>query len=132
MSVRRRILVVDDDDTIRELVAMALEDAGFETLAAGHGADALATLCNAHVDLILLDMRMPIMDGWEFAQAYWARPGPHAPIIVLTAGHSAAQAAAGIAAVGYLSKPFELDALLGAVDRALDGHGPQHLATPGG
>lgn len=120
----KRILVVDDEDTIRELVVMALADEGYETAVACHGAEALALLCREPADLILLDMRMPVMDGWEFARAYQAAPGPHAPLVVLTAGRSAAEAAAAIGAVGCLAKPFELDNLLGTVAKALNGHHP--------
>ena len=118
----KRILVVDDDDTIRELIVMALDDEGYETAVACHGAEALAQLGRCPADLILLDMRMPVMDGWEFARAYRAAPGPHAPMVVLTAGRSASEAATTIGAAAYLAKPFELEHLLGTVAGALNGH----------
>lgn len=123
-TVGKRILVIDDDDTIRELIVMALSDEGYDTAVACHGAEALAQLSRASADLILLDMRMPVMDGWEFARAYLETPGPHAPVLVLTAGRSAAEAATAIGAAGHLAKPFELADLLGAVTRALNGHHP--------
>ena len=63
-------------------------------------------------DLIVLDMRMPIMDGWEFARRYRELPGPHAPIIVFTAARDAGERASEIAADAYLSKPVSLDDLL--------------------
>jgi two-component system chemotaxis response regulator CheY len=70
--------------------------------------------------LIVLDMRMPVMNGWEFARRYRARPGPHAPIICVTAAPDAAAVAARgaqIGAVASLSKPFDLEELLAVVRR---------------
>ena len=112
MSVTGPVLIVDDDEGIRELVDMVLSDDGYEVLTAAHGAAALAVLEQRAPAVILLDMRMPIMDGWEFAQAYRQRPGPHAPIIVVTAGRDAASRAAQIQAAGMLAKPFRLAELL--------------------
>ena len=123
MRSRGRILVVDDDDTIRALVATALADAGYEVRAAVHGVEALDTAAEWSPDLILLDMRMPLMDCWEFVRAYRGRPGLHAPIVILTAGRDAASIAADVAADGFLAKPFDLDGLLGIVGSTLNGHG---------
>lgn len=114
------ILVVDDEDTIRELVAVALEDEGYRVRTAADGAQALRLVCEEPPELIILDMRMPVMDGWAFAQAHRARPGPHAAVIVLTAGHNPAGIAAEIGADGYLAKPFELGRLLGLVAQTLE------------
>jgi CheY-like chemotaxis protein len=61
------------------------------------------------------------MDGWAIADAYRRRPGPHAPIVVLTAAQDAAARAAQINADGYLGKPFELDDLLNVVARYIRG-----------
>jgi two-component system chemotaxis response regulator CheY len=122
--VKPRILIVDDDDTIRELVAMALEDEGYATAEACHGLEALDVVGRTPVDLILLDMRMPLMDGAGFARAYHEGPGPHAPIIVFTAGRNPGDAAAQTQAIGYLTKPFELDRLLALVAKAVGGPAP--------
>jgi CheY-like chemotaxis protein len=116
--VGKRVLVVDDDNTIRELIVMALLDSGYEPLVARHGAEALAVLEQTPADLILLDMRMPVMDGGEFVRAYRARPGPHAPVVVLSADRSAASTSVG--AVARLVKPFELDQLLATIADAID------------
>jgi len=117
MSSAGRVLVVDDDDTIRELIATALSDEGYEIQTAMHGADALHLIARWPPDLILLDMRMPVMDGWEFSEAYRQLPGPQAPIVVLTAGRDAANAASQVAAAGFVSKPFDLNSLLEIVAR---------------
>ncbi len=111
-----KILLVDDDESIVEFVQMALEDEGYETLSASHGRAALEILRQLTPRLILLDMRMPLMNGWEFARAYRESAGCCAPIIVLTAG-DAAETAAQIGAQGYLSKPFTVEALVEVVHR---------------
>ncbi len=60
---------------------------------------------------------MPVMDGWQFARAYRRRPGPHAPIVVVTAARDAAERAAEIQAEDVLPKPFRVDDLLRVVGR---------------
>jgi CheY-like chemotaxis protein len=111
------VLVVDDDATIREVVDALLSEEGYEVVTAADGAAALARVRERPPGLILLDMRMPGMDGWAFARAYHRSPGPHAPIVVLTAAREAAERAAQIGADGVLSKPFDLDELLDLVGR---------------
>jgi len=107
-----RVLVVDDEQDIREFLAFALENKGYNVTTADNGAAALNEVARGPVDIVLLDMRMPVMDGWAFAQAYRQQPGPHAPIVVITAAHDAAARAAQIEAQDYLAKPFDLDDLL--------------------
>ena len=111
-----RTLVVDDDHDIAELVRLALTDEGYEVVIASNGSSALQATLETAFDLILLDMRMPVMDGWEFAREYRSRAGPRAPVIVITAARDAAERAAEIDADGYLSKPFSLEELLDIVD----------------
>src|SRR5438067_12878708 len=112
-----RVLVVEDEPEIRDFVAMVLGSEGYRVTTAPNGAVALDQVGRELFDLILLDMRMPVMDGWGFARAYRASVGPHAPIVVLTAAQDAAERAAQISAEGYLGKPFELDELLSLVAR---------------
>jgi CheY-like chemotaxis protein len=119
MTTPKRILVVDDDDSIRDFIDMALSDERSEVLQAPHGAVALEMAARTPPDLILLDMRMPIMDGWEFARQYRQLPGPHAPLVVLTAARDAAERAAQIKADGYLAKPFDLTDLWHTVNEHL-------------
>jgi DNA-binding response OmpR family regulator len=116
----RPILVVDDDESLRRLLFWALADEGYSVMEAPDGAVALARVREAAPGLILLDMRMPVLDGWEFARRYRALPGPHAPIICVTAAVDAAEVAARgaqIGAVASLSKPFDLNELLALVGR---------------
>jgi CheY-like chemotaxis protein len=124
------ILVVDDDPGIRRFVAEALRDEGYLVIEAGDGRAALSAVHEDRPGLILLDMTMPVMDGWQFAAAYRRLPGPHAPIVCVTAAHRAAERAAQIMAEAALPKPFDLDGLLDLVARfvpppAQPGSGPR-------
>jgi two-component system, chemotaxis family, chemotaxis protein CheY len=122
-SVTRPILVVDDDESLRRLVVGLLTEEGYAVLDAADGAAALARVRAAAPGLTLLDLRMPVVDGWEFARRYRARPGPHAPIVCVTAAPDAAAVAARgaqVGAVASLGKPFDLEELLAVVRR----HGP--------
>jgi two-component system, chemotaxis family, chemotaxis protein CheY len=114
-----RILVVDDDDSIRQIVRLCLAEEGYQVAEAPNGEVALGLLSAFDPELILLDLRMPVMDGWEFARRYRATPGPHAPIVAFVAALNAAQECADIATAGILSKPFDLDELLTAVKTQL-------------
>lgn len=112
-----RILVVDDEPDIRATVQAMLEIEGYEVAVAANGADALAAIEREAPDLILLDMRMPVLDGWGFA-AELRRRGLAIPVVVMTAARDAARWAAEIAAPAFVSKPFRFDDLLRAVERA--------------
>jgi two-component system, chemotaxis family, chemotaxis protein CheY len=112
------ILVVDDDPAIRSFVQLALEDAGYEVMLATDGVSALAAVRRRQPRLILLDMRMPTMNGWEFTDAYRRERSPHAPIVIMTAGRDAT--ASDIGAAGWLWKPFDLDQLISSVRQGLD------------
>ena len=115
MMPSEHVLVVEDQEDIRDFVAYVLQSEGYRVTTAGNGAVALEQVAREPIDVVLLDMRMPVMDGWAFARAYRQQPGPHAPIVVLTAAQDAASRAAQIQADGYLGKPFELDDLLNIV-----------------
>ena len=112
-----RVLVVDDDAAIRQFIQMALEGSGYEVATAEDGQEALAAVRAAPPRVILLDMRMPVMDGWAFTRAYREMPPPHAPIVVLTAARDAGEYAGDVDADAFLAKPFNLRELLGLVNR---------------
>ena len=111
------VLIVDDDAAIRLAVSWALGDAGFQVALAENGQLALDRVNSDPPALLLLDMRMPIMDGWELARRYRSLPGPHAPIVVMTAAQDARERARQIQADDFLAKPFDLDALVALVQR---------------
>jgi two-component system, chemotaxis family, chemotaxis protein CheY len=110
-----RILIVDDDDSIRQIVHLCLTEEGYSVKEARNGEIALEILAEWEPELILLDLRMPIMDGWEFARRYRLTEGPHAPIVAFVAALNAAQECAELDVAGIISKPFDLEDLLTAV-----------------
>ena len=124
----KRILIVEDDDTIRHVLIDALCDAGFAVATATDGLDAIDQLDNHTPDGILLDLMMPSMDGWRFLQTCrnderWAS----IPIGLLSAApllHRTADAWGVQVAIG---KPFELESLVSQVERLLD---PLRVAGP--
>jgi CheY-like chemotaxis protein len=117
----RPVLVVDDEAAIRAVLVALLRDEGYAVAQAADGAAALGVVRATPPRLILLDMRMPGMDGWEFARRYWARPpdrpGPRAPLVCVTAAVDAAAWGAQIGAAATVGKPFDLDAVLAVVRR---------------
>jgi len=106
--------VVDDDPSIVAVITDILSAEGHEVVSAENGQEAL-TKVNGE-SLVLLDMRMPVLDGWEFARRFRAS-GKRSPIVVMTAAENARRWADEIGADGYLAKPFEIDALIAAVER---------------
>lgn len=115
-TVSRPILVVDDEQEIRCLLREFLTDEGYEVVTAPNGRAALEVATSLSPAVILLDMNMPVMDGWAFARAYRNQVKNPVPVIILTAGGSAAQRAAEVEATGFLPKPFDIDELLAIVD----------------
>lgn len=105
---------MDDDPSIVAIVSDILISEGHEVVSAENGAVALAKV-NGEA-LVLLDMRMPVLDGWGFAREFRAA-GKRSPIVVMTAAVNARRWAEEIGADGYLAKPFEIDALIAAVER---------------
>ena len=114
----RQVLVVDDDDGVRDVLATVLEIAGYEVAVASDGLEALDQLEDHKPALILLDLMMPGMDGFTFADELQRRGlRPAVPIIVMSAGGLAQQGARTIAAEDCVIKPLNLDDLLQKVDR---------------
>jgi DNA-binding response OmpR family regulator len=116
-----RILVVDDDRDIRDMIEIVLASDGYEVSTAPDGAAALEALEQSRPDLILLDLRMPVLDGVSFLRRYREQPGPHVPVIVLTAAQDVAARGTEIRADGYLDKPFQIGDLLALIGRHLRG-----------
>ncbi len=112
----RRILVVDDDPEIRRFIEAALGDAGYTVRLAANGSEALAAVDTHHPDLILLDVRMPGVDGWQVLDALRSAAGAQTPVVVMTASFTGQDQALRSGAQGYLAKPFELSDLLDCVD----------------
>jgi CheY-like chemotaxis protein len=109
------VLVVDDDPDILEAICDILEGEGYRVARARHGEEALVRVEAQRPDVILLDLMMPVMDGVAFSQALRQRPSfRDVPVVVISADGNP-QRAAAVGAVGYLAKPFDIDALLSQV-----------------
>jgi two-component system, chemotaxis family, chemotaxis protein CheY len=112
----RPILVVDDDPTILATVSETLDLEGYPVVTAANGAEALEAYERETPSLVLLDMRMPVLDGWGFVRVARER-GLTPRVIVMTAAADARRWAREIGAQGVLAKPFDLEDLLVAVQR---------------
>lgn len=110
------VLVVDDDTSILDTVSAILSGEGYDVVSAATGQEALAAVARKQPLLILLDMRMPVMDGWAVARSL-REQGINVPIVVMTAAESAKRWADEVGAEGFLAKPFGLDELLSTVER---------------
>lgn len=109
----KTVMVIEDDTDIRTSLKEILELQGYDVLTAENGLDALSVLKgSAKPNLILLDMKMPIMDGWEFAEKFHKTYDNSTPIVVVTAAADAEQRAKDIHATGWISKPFEMGEML--------------------
>jgi two-component system chemotaxis response regulator CheY len=113
---RGPILVVEDDPAILSSVVDILEFEGYEVEAAMDGAEGLEVLERIRPTLILLDMRMPVLNGWDFARIMKER-GINVPVLVMTAAQDARRWAQEIGADGYIAKPFHLLDLLDSVEK---------------
>ena len=120
--VGRRVLVVDDDPDILDALSEILEVEGYDVQRARNGREALQRLEQGLPDLVLLDLMMPVMDGWEFARSLTPEARP--PIIVLSADRNVSSKARELGALGWLAKPFELSELLAAVRGAVPAKTP--------
>jgi DNA-binding response OmpR family regulator len=116
---RPLVLVVDDDEPIRNVVADVLGDEGYDVSQAVDGADALASCRDECPDLILLDLNMPGVDGRAFLATYRLDITCHAPVVVFSAVQSAHRIATEIFADDFLCKPFVISDLTDIVRRHL-------------
>jgi DNA-binding response OmpR family regulator len=105
------VLVVDDEPSMSHLVALTLEDAGFEVIAQPEGASALRAVDDVHPDVIVLDLHMPVMDGPTFFRCLRER-GDRTPVLLLSGSHSARRAQRELGADDALQKPFDPDELV--------------------
>jgi len=113
MHSEKRVLVIDDEPTIRELITDALCEFGFEVEAAANGAAAFEVMRRWAPDAIVLDLMMPRLDGTAFVDLLRLNPGFQSiPVLLVTASYSAQEAAERIGAKAFLAKPFELDRLI--------------------
>lgn len=113
MQPTAHILVVDDDSAIRTMITTGLQEQGFVVSSAANGAEALTEVATDQPDLILLDLEMPVMDGWSFFRRLRST-GDRTPVIIVSAS-GARRAQRELHAEAALSKPFEFPDLLSRV-----------------
>ena len=120
MTAARRVLVVEDEPDIRDLVALILEEEGFTIETADQGREGLAKAHRQLPDMVIVDLMMPIMSGWEFLSIWQAdSETQHIPVVAMSAAYSVATAeVTGIQ--GFLRKPFHVDRLLALVKLVFD------------
>jgi two-component system chemotaxis response regulator CheY len=111
------VLVVDDDQDILETLELCLSAEGYRVATAANGQQALILLEKEKPAVILLDLMMPVMDGWQFVAELERRGAPKSPLIILSADAALQGHAARLKADASLAKPFDLDALLEVVHR---------------
>ncbi len=116
------ILVVDDDENIRELLRLHLSAAGYDVRVARDAISAGYMVLRSPPDLIISDVNMPHMDGFEFIAALKADKSlPNIPVIFLTSMEEADQRGKELGAVGYITKPVRADRLLSLVAKHVPG-----------
>jgi CheY-like chemotaxis protein len=117
-----KILLVEDNELNRDMLSRRLARKGYEVLLAGDGAKGVAAAAAERPDLVLMDMSLPVLDGWEATRRLKADPGTRAiPVIALTAHAMSTdrEKAAEAGCDDYDTKPVELERLLGKIERLL-------------
>ena len=113
MNQQPRVLVADDEPLIRALVTIAFEAEGYDVDTAADGAEALAKACQRVPQAIVLDLMMPVMDGWEFRRRQLEDPSVRSiHVIVMSANRCLPAAEAVLSPCAMLAKPFDLIDLL--------------------
>ena len=119
---RKRILVADDDPEVLELVVMELNQLGYEVLTAANGRDALKAASETKLDLVLLDVMMPFIDGYHLASELTSRRVDNLPRVVIMTARSTEREKGVIVACGAdgaIQKPFTMEDLQALLTRAL-------------
>ena len=132
MATDSYVLVVDDDPAIRGLVADALRDEGYTVDLAAHGREALEAMRARRPATVVLDLMMPIMDGFTFMEAcHNEQLCDEVPIVVISAVHDAIERIQDVPMHACIAKPFDLDELIRTVSRLarrnghINRHGPR-------
>ena len=120
-ETRELILVVEDDEATRSMISRRLKEAGFRTVEAGGGAQAISAARELRPSVITLDMVMPSVDGWTVLAALRDDPRTHDIPVVVASVIDDREIAISLGAADYVAKPFSVDDLLGVVERLLTG-----------
>jgi CheY-like chemotaxis protein len=116
----RVVLVVEDDESIRNVITDVLEDRGFRVVGAANGAEALDRLELGRPDVMVLDLLMPVMHGWDFMETYAEKiGGDPIPIVVVSVNPVLPRSFNRFGVQSVVAKPFDVDQLLESVEEAL-------------
>lgn len=127
-----RILIVDDDPTIRSVLEALLEDEGFTPVTAANGQEAVASVRDSPPALVLMDLMMPVMNGVEAARTLKSEPDTaKIPIIAMSAGFILRESIDDLLADSIISKPFDLDALIANIRSTLRRAQPEASSQAG-
>jgi DNA-binding NtrC family response regulator len=114
------ILVVDDEPVVTDLISLSLGQRGYDCVIVPNGEDALKKLSHGHIDLVLLDLRLPGVSGMDVLREIRAIcPGTAVIVVTATADARSAVAAMKMGATDYITKPFEIDSLNQSVELTL-------------
>lgn len=116
----KKILVVDDDPSLCRLLEIRLESNGYEVMKASNGVEAFAKASDERPDLIILDVSMPIMDGYEFVRSTRWLDLKDIPILILSARVNTKEMFDALGVSDFLAKPFDFNELLGKVSECIN------------
>ena len=118
-SEDKLVLVVEDDSSIRDVITDVLVERRFRVLPAANGSEALQQLESIRPDVMVLDLLMPVMHGWAFMEAYLEKTGGEPiPIVVVSVNPALPRSFNRFGVRQVVAKPFDVDVLLDAVERA--------------
>lgn len=120
MQVRRKILLVDDEEAILKILRIKLRISGYEVLIARDGQQALELIKTAHPDAVVLDIIMPGTDGFQVLEIL--KSLPYVPVIASSARPENGEKALALGAKDFVAKPFNIDHLLEKIQIVLDNH----------
>lgn len=112
----KKILIVEDDISIRELLVEILEDQGYQVSSSVNGSEGIKAIESSLPDLILMDVMMPVMDGYQFRKELMLNPEwSHIPIVAMSAQEQTRKKLVDHGITNFINKPFELDHLIETV-----------------
>jgi CheY-like chemotaxis protein len=118
-----RVVLVEDSEDVREMLSECLRDLGHDVEVAENGTDGVATVLDARPDVVLVDVGLPYIDGYEVARRVRAAPGGHAFFMIALTGYGGAEAKLEAQRAGFdlhLTKPVDIDELQGILRHAHD------------
>ncbi|WP_050785866.1 response regulator [Pedosphaera parvula] len=117
--MKAKVLLVDDDISVRESLGRALESENYEVVQAANGQEALERFSEQQIDVVLLDVNMPVINGWD-ALDRMQEINPFLPTVIITARPNQYERAAAAGAVALMEKPLALPVLIGLLNHLME------------